>query len=62
VDATVLGEFSLEGLSMFPRPAGMPESFPAPLDGVPKAAEAGGDPDVIDLRSRRSVGGRPRPA
>jgi hypothetical protein len=39
----VVGEFSLEGLAVFPRPAGMPESFPSITD----------DDRVIDLRERQ---------
>jgi hypothetical protein len=60
VDATVLGEFSLDGLSMFPRPAGMPEAFPAPA--TTSDASDVDERAVIDLRARQSESRRTRPA
>lgn len=55
----VIGEFSLEGLALFPRPAGMPTAFPsveasAARDEQVRAADA--EPaagPVIDLRERQ---------
>jgi hypothetical protein len=58
----VVGEFSLEGLALFPRPAGMPTAFPSvdtgsdsqtgqPMSGSdPSPSE---DESVIDLRGRQ---------
>jgi hypothetical protein len=57
----VVGEFSLEGLALFPRPAGMPTAFPSvdagaesepePVD--PTAEGMSTDEAVIDLRERQ---------
>jgi hypothetical protein len=56
----VVGEFSLEGLALFPRPAGMPTAFPSVEatsvsddDSVPLVAEGEQDQAVIDLRDRQ---------
>jgi hypothetical protein len=46
----VVGEFSLEGLTLFRRPAGMPERFPS-VEGAAEAATAAST-DVVDLRRR----------
>lgn len=63
----VVGEFSLEGLSMFPRPAGMPAAFPSVDAGasdsgrdtaddserVASATNETPESEVIDLRERQ---------
>jgi len=47
----VVGEFSLDGLTAFPRPAGMPSVFPSESPFSAAAADSG-PAEVIDLNER----------